>query len=629
MFKFLNNKLLGSGFNCTGILFPYKILNFSQCQSQRQLQSITFYSFPSFNITTEEREKLKIRYKKYQSGRKVLKKSKKEKSIQIKQNNVVVHQEPMSPMMKAELDKHVEGLTGITRGQGENSSLEKAHTKSGIFDSGRYMERMAAHDYMKNIDSSFEGFFFKREFNLNNFNFYIQVLARQGKREEAENALTKMEEMGIKPNMDTYNQLMVAYARDKNIEKCEEVFDLLKNKKKMVPNKFLYNSLLLAYAKNMKTHEADALMREMREEGINPDIVCYTTLIHAYKRAKLYNKCWELYDEACSIGVADEFLMSYMVRMCGATHDVEKALNIFQVMEVKGFIKFTSNYNSIIYALSSRKDYAEKALEFFHKMKLSGVKPDLYTYVGVLRATSHLGDIHTANDVVKEIKLLGYKVNEHICNGLLRTYAGASRIPYVKVEHLESYINDAWEIYKFMEKENIPISVNVLNSLLEVHTANHKVDMVDGLVLPLFEKHNVPMNRFTYEHLFRMLIDKRNYEGIIDLWEKMKRNNMTPTQKTVNVYLESSLRANFSDGIVEALQTVKEIKKTPDPWLIRRLTNMYDLPDRIYVELQDFLPYNLMNKPRWKMFTPASFREKSRSAPKSVFRRNNKRVKLR
>jgi pentatricopeptide repeat protein len=42
------------------------------------------------------------------------------------------------------------------------------------------------------MDSSFEGFFYKRKYTLLNFNYYLQVLAEQRKFDDALKAFEKM-----------------------------------------------------------------------------------------------------------------------------------------------------------------------------------------------------------------------------------------------------------------------------------------------------------------------------------------------------------------------------------------------------------------------------------------------------
>jgi len=45
------------------------------------------------------------------------------------------------------------------------------------------------------------------------------------------------------------------------------------------------------------------------------------------------------------------------------------------------------------------------------------------------------------------MKIHGLKLNVHVYNGLIRTYAGAAAIRNVKEEHVDLYIKDAWELF--------------------------------------------------------------------------------------------------------------------------------------------------------------------------------------
>jgi hypothetical protein len=47
------------------------------------------------------------------------------------------------------------------------------------------------------MDSSLEGFFYKRDYNLQNFNFYLQVLAEQKRFPESLRALEKMKVISL------------------------------------------------------------------------------------------------------------------------------------------------------------------------------------------------------------------------------------------------------------------------------------------------------------------------------------------------------------------------------------------------------------------------------------------------
>lgn len=48
-----------------------------------------------------------------------------------------------------------------------------------------------------------------------------------------------------------------------------------------------------------------------------------------------------------------------MIRLCAATHDAEKAMKLRMILDTVGFMEYASNYNSLIFALASRKGKTE------------------------------------------------------------------------------------------------------------------------------------------------------------------------------------------------------------------------------------------------------------------------------
>lgn len=169
------------------------------------------------------------------------------------------------------------------------------------------------------------------------------------------------------------------------------------------------------------------------------------------------DKCWEIFEECRAYRLngqdADEMLLSYMVRLAGATHDSEKALKIFSELEIDGFVEQAKPYNSIISALGSTKRYAELAIQYWQKMQIKSIVPDEHTYVAVFKATSKLGDVQTAYDALQDMKIHGITMTEHTYNGLIRTYAGAAAQRNVKESHIDMYIKDAMELFD-QAKEN-------------------------------------------------------------------------------------------------------------------------------------------------------------------------------
>lgn len=77
-------------------------------------------------------------------------------------------------------------------------------------------------------------------------------------------------------------------------------------------------------------------------------------------------------------------------------------------------------------------------------------------------------------------------------NGLLRTYAAACSVEYVSEEIKELYLEDAWNLFKQLQTvSKLPVNVNILNSLLLVHTkafVTEKVEVLYFLNINIHEK---------------------------------------------------------------------------------------------------------------------------------------------
>jgi len=105
-----------------------------------------------------------------------------------------------------------------------------------------------------------------------------------------------MKSLGIVPNEVTYTQIIACYGRLGDVEKVEELL------KEVTYNNFsvtkqMYNGLLMAYSKWKDTLNAEKVLREMNEIGLEPDGVNFTNLIVAYWKENNIDKCWKLFEE--------------------------------------------------------------------------------------------------------------------------------------------------------------------------------------------------------------------------------------------------------------------------------------------------------------------------------------------
>jgi PPR repeat/Pentatricopeptide repeat domain len=172
----------------------------------------------------------------------------------------------MSPSLREDLNKQLTHFDELGENMFENKTV-------------------APDVVMKQIDTSFESFFYQRAYNQHNFNFYLQVLAQQEKPELAMKAFERMRAMSIAPTDETFTHLMLVHAKQRQIDKVLELDKLATETYKINPSMNRLNSVILAYTKIGEPWKGEALIQEMREKmGMQPDVVCYTTLIHGYAR---------------------------------------------------------------------------------------------------------------------------------------------------------------------------------------------------------------------------------------------------------------------------------------------------------------------------------------------------------
>lgn len=557
-------------------------------------------------------------------------------NINLKNNAIIKTQRQLAKNIRTDIMESIENVEALKTEQ----------------DREIFFNKIDALNYFKNLNSDYESFFSQRSFNIENFNFLLQILSKKSsnllinpdyihynhksmnnidnnKQEQFNNIVdnikdiiyNKMHDLNILPNVQSYLHLLTAYSTNGLIDESLKVFNDITSIFK-THNVYIYNSLMTAYANNGKAEECESLINQMKSEGLEPDVVCYTTLIHAYTKQYNYDKAWEVYNNLEKLNndinselemlssnnsllnkqkgevkflskplIEDEYLTSYMIKICEKTHDAEKALYLFRKMEDKGFVPTTLYFNSIILALSSRITYASQAIDMYTKMKLLNVAPDLTTFSALLKATSKLGDIYTANELIKELKAMGYDINKYIITGLIKTYAGAIRNPLTKKELIEDYIKDSWELVKLLEDmyytDNQVINSFSCNAILEVHTSALKWDDVDNKVIPFFNKYGIKLDVNSYDLILRMLLRLKNLKAIAAVYKEMfVVSNIQPNQNIMNYMLETSMRLNDVNGIINFLRKLRVNNKTPQPHLLKILKNAKNMPDEVYLEIR-------------------------------------------
>ncbi|KAI3910331.1 hypothetical protein MKW92_033054 [Papaver armeniacum] len=191
-----------------------------------------------------------------------------------------------------------------------------------------------------------------------------------------------IDENGIGFSLVLTTALMDVYCKCGCFSLARELFDQIPEK-----NLFHWNIMINGHVEDSDYEEALSLFHEMQIKGIKADKVTMVSLLLACTHiGALELGIWlHAYIEKQNIDV-DVVLGTALVDMYTKCGSIDGALEVFHGIPVKDVMTWTSMIVGL--AMSGQ---GEKALDFFHEMQKSGVKPDAITFVGVLAACSHAG----------------------------------------------------------------------------------------------------------------------------------------------------------------------------------------------------------------------------------------------
>ncbi len=94
-----------------------------------------------------------------------------------------------------------------------------------------------------------------------------------------------------------------------------------------------------------------------------------------------------------------------------------------------------------------------------------------------------------------------FPITIHVYDGLIKTYAGACKAAGVAEHDIDTYIKDAWVLFRQMESRGVKVQASTLNSMLLLHVNALRDAEAEGQIMPLFTKYGIEPDMITYQHL--------------------------------------------------------------------------------------------------------------------------------
>ena len=237
----------------------------------------------------------------------------------------------------------------------------------------------------------------KLKLDVHVYTSVMDLCAKAGMWKQSLDLLDEMRERGIFPNGYTYSVAIAACGKGGQWERSLELLYQMKEKDIQI-NTITYNAAISALAsastKNMRQTLKEERSKEYKEKGesfssLESGSYMYdSSSFRQSEQNQLWRKALNLVDQMKEAGVKpDAISYSSAIKACGAAGRWKEALNIISIMQ-KGGPSIRPNRISYTNAITAcgRSGQYKHALQLFNDMKNDGVQPDRVSYNALIFA---------------------------------------------------------------------------------------------------------------------------------------------------------------------------------------------------------------------------------------------------
>ncbi|KAF7818099.1 putative pentatricopeptide repeat-containing protein [Senna tora] len=200
--------------------------------------------------------------------------------------------------------------------------------------------------------------------NLQTFNI---LLSGWKATEEAEGFFKEMKEIGVKPDIVSYNSLIDVYCKGKEMAKAYKMIDEMQNED-IVPDVITYTSIIGGLGLIGQPDKARDVLKEMKEYGCYPDVAAYNAAIRNFCIAKRLRDAYSLMDEMVNKGLSpNATTYNLFFRVYYWSNDLNSSWNLYTRMISTGCLPKTQSCMFLI-RLFRRHDKVEMALQLWSDM---------------------------------------------------------------------------------------------------------------------------------------------------------------------------------------------------------------------------------------------------------------------
>ncbi|KAE9600766.1 hypothetical protein Lal_00011344 [Lupinus albus] len=230
--------------------------------------------------------------------------------------------------------------------------------------------------------------------------------------------LDEMPKYGCEPDEYVFGCLLDALCKNGSIKEAASLFEDMRFR--FPPTVKHFTSLLYGWCREGKLIEAKHVLVQMKDAGIEPDIVVYNNLLSGYALAGKLGDAYHLLNEMRTKGCEPNATSYTILIQSLCKHDkLEEAMRIFVEMQRNGCEADTVTYTTLISGFC-KWGKIERGYQLLGQMIQQGHSPNQLTYQHIMLAHEKKEELEKCMELVKEMHKIDCAPDLNIYNTVIR-----------------------------------------------------------------------------------------------------------------------------------------------------------------------------------------------------------------
>ncbi|KAB5560505.1 hypothetical protein DKX38_005462 [Salix brachista] len=260
----------------------------------------------------------------------------------------------------------------------------------------------------------------------------ISLYGTSGMFDNARKVFDEMLERKCAQTVLSFNALLGACVNSKKFDEVDGLFRGLSEELGIEPDLVSYNTVMKAFCEMGSLDSAVSLLDEMEKKGLKPDLITFNTILNGLYASGRFDDGERTWQRMKENNVKPDG-RSYNEKLLGLALEkrMKDAAKVVEEMKSEGIGFDIFSYNALIRGFVNEDDL-EKAKGWYSEISKTDCKPHKLTFKTLIPFVVEKGDVAFAFDLCKDVLSSKLAVKEALIQPVLDALAKESKINEAK-----------------------------------------------------------------------------------------------------------------------------------------------------------------------------------------------------